>query len=443
MNTGGNLFLQFLLLVLLIFINAFFAASEMSMISANENKIKRFADDGHKKAIVLLNLMSKPSSFLASIQVGVTLSSLLQSAVASISLSDRLTAVLSRTGLPLGLIKVLSVIIITLVLSYFTLVFGELVPKRIAMKSPEKISLSVVGILHGVSVIFKPFVLLLSHSTNIVARFFGVAPGDVQNDITEEEIRMMVEVGEERGVIEENEKEMINNIFDFNDRVASEIMTHRTEMAAVKDTANLCDIIEIAMQEGFSRIPVYKDDLDDIVGIIYVKDLLNFIGKPLDDKFDISQIMRPPIIVPETKRCQELFLELTAQKQHMAVVIDEYGGTAGIVTMEDVLESIVGNIQDEYDNEEDEYSVIDESTYTIEGTADLIEVERLLDVELPEGDYDTLGGLIIDKLGRIPTEAEHPSVEIEGIVFTVESVEDRRIDKVRVVKNVNPDIGQL
>jgi putative hemolysin len=438
MSSSGSLFLQLLLLVVLILINSFFAASEMAIISANDNRIRILADDGHEKANILIKLMSKPANFLASIQVGVTLSGLLSSAVASESLSDRFTALFVGSVIPLPVVKVLSVAIITLLLSYFTLVFGELVPKRVAMKNPEKIALKVVGILHGISVVFRPFVSLLSFSTNVVARLFGVAPGDGQSNVTEEEIRMMVDVGEESGAIDESEKEMINNIFEFNDRTAGEIMTHRTEISAVEDTAKLMDIIEIAINEGFSRSPVFQDDLDDIVGIIFVKDMLNFIGKPLDENFDISQIMRPPIIVPETKRCQELFLELTEQKQHMAVVIDEYGGTAGIVTLEDVLESIVGNIQDEYDNEEDDFAVIDESTYTIDGTADIGEVERILEIDLPEGDYDTLGGLIIDKLRRIPTEMEHPSIEIEGFVFTVELVEDRHIEKIRAVrKNQN------
>jgi putative hemolysin len=434
MSSGGSLLLQLLLLFALILINAFFAASEMAIISANDAKIKRIADDGNKKAIQLIKLQSKPSSFLATIQVGVTLSSLLSSAVASETLSDRITLAFKGSGIPLDLIKVLSVVIITMLLSYFSLVFGELVPKRIAMKSPEKIALSVVGVLYGVLVCFRPFVALLSFSTNAVARLFGVNPGDEQNNVTEEEIRMMIDVGEETGAIEESEKEMINNIFEFNDRTASEIMTHRTEIYAVEDTASLSDLTALAMNEGFSRIPVFKDDLDDIVGIVYVKDLLRFVGTPVDKKFDISDIMRPPLIVPETKRCQDIFVELTEQKQHMAVVIDEYGGTAGIVTMEDLLESIVGNIQDEYDNEADEYSVIDESTYTIDGTADIEEVEHLLDADLPEGDFDTLGGFIIDCLGRIPSENEHPTVETDLFIFTVEKVEDRHIEKVRVVR---------
>ncbi|HEX2938423.1 MAG TPA: hemolysin family protein, partial [Ruminiclostridium sp.] len=429
--------LQLILLVLLISINAFFAASEMAIITANDTKIKRLADDGNKRAILLEKLLSKPSNFLAAIQVGVTMSSLFSSAVASESLADRITLAFRGSSISPSVVKIVSVVIITILLSYFTLVFGELVPKRVAMKNSEALALRVVGILNGISVAFLPFVELLSHSTNAVAHIFGVSPNDSQNNVTEEEIRMMVDVGEETGAIDESEKEMINNIFEFNDRTASDIMTHRTEIYAVENTASLTDIVNVAMNEGFSRIPVFKDDLDDIVGIVFAKDMLKFVGMTVDRHIDISDIMRPPLFVPKTKRCQDLFVELTEQKQHMAVVIDEYGGTAGIVTMEDLLESIVGSIQDEYDDESDDYSVIDDSTYTVEGTTDIEEVERLLDTELPEGEYDTLAGLIIDRLGRIPSETEHPTVEIGDFIFTVEHVEEKRIEKVRVEKKKN------
>lgn len=425
--------LQLLLLVALILINAFFAASEMAIVSANDAKLRHMADEGDARAGQLVRLMSKPSHFLAAIQVGVTLSSLLSSAVASESIADRIATLAAGSGLSAALVKGLSVAVVTLVLSYFTLVFGELVPKRLAMKSPEKVALRVIPVLHGVSVAFRPFVALLSFSTNFVARLFGVSSQSDSGRVTEEEIRMMVDVGEENGTIDESEKEMINNVFEFNDRTAGEVMTHRTEVTAVEDTASLSDIVDSAVHEGFSRIPVYHEDLDDIVGILFVKDLLRFVGRPAT-AFSLQATMRAPLFVPETKRCQDLFVELTEQKKQMAVVIDEYGGTAGIVTMEDVVESIVGSIQDEYDHEEEEYAVIDDSTYSIDGTTAIDEVDRLLDIELPEGDYDTLGGFLIDRLGRIPAESEHPIVETPEVTFTVENMEDRHIDKVRAVK---------
>lgn len=434
MSSDGSLLLQLILLFVLIFINAFFAASEIAVITVNDNKLRHMAEEGNEKASLLARLLSQPSSFLAAIQVGVTLAGLLSSAIASESFADRITMLFAGTTVSPSLVKALSIIVITILLSYFTLVFGELVPKRIAMQNPEKIAFGVVGTLNFVSRVFRPFVAFLAFSTNSIVRLFGISGEAESNNVTEEEIRMMVDVGEETGVIEESEKEMINNVFEFNDRFAYEIMTHRTDISAVELTATLQEIIEIGLNEGYSRIPVYEDDLDDIVGVLYVKDLLRFVGRELDKEFDIRDFMHPPLFVPESKRCRELFKVLKLQKMHMAIVIDEYGGTAGIVTMEDLLESIVGNIQDEYDHEEEEFSVIDESTFDIDGTTDIEEVCRLLDTELPEGEYDTLGGLIIEKLGRIPRENEHPSIDMGGFTFTVESVDERRIDRVKAVR---------
>ena len=434
MDSNGNLLLTLVLIAVLILINAFFSASELAIISSNDNKLKYMADEGDPRAIILMKLLSRPSRFLAAIQVGVTLSGLLASAVASESFADRITQYFSALPIPASVIKVLTVAVITLLLSYFTLVFGELVPKRLAMHNSEGIALHVAGVLNFISAAFRPFVSFLAFSTNMLVKPFGVDPEGEENNVTEEEIRMMVDVGEENGNIEESEKEMINNVFEFSDRIAGEIMTHRTEVSAVEPSCTLEDIIQIGLTEGFSRIPVYEDDLDNIIGIIYIKDLLNFIGTPTDRVFNVRGIMHPPLFVPETKKCRELFKVLKSQKQHIAVVVDEYGGTAGIVTMEDLLESIVGDIQDEYDHEEEEYSKIDESTFTIEGTTALEDVSELLDVDLPVGEYDTLGGMIIDMLGRIPHEDEQPSVEVMGVTFTVESVVERRIEKVRAVK---------
>lgn len=438
MDADGNLLLQLVLIVILILINAFFAASEISIITVNDKKLKKMAEDGNKKASALVKLTEKPSTFLAAIQVGVTLSGLLASAIASESLADRITIFFANMPVSASVIKVLAVAVITLILSYFTLVFGELVPKRIAMQNAEAVALGVAGILTFISKLFMPFVAFLAFSTNLFVRFFGVDPDVKQKNVTEEEILMMVDVGEESGVIEENEKEMINNVFDFNDKTAGEVMTHRTDIFAVESTATLEEILDVGINQGYSRIPVFEDDLDNIIGIVFVKDLLKYVGTHIDNKFNVKESMRPALFIPDTKRCRELFKLFTEKKIHFAVVVDEYGGTAGIVTMEDLLETIVGNIQDEYDNEEADFSKINENTFTIEGTTDLDEVEHILDIELPEGDYDTIGGLIIDKIGRIPHENEHPSITVSGVTFTVQTVEDRRIEKIMAVKNPDP-----
>ena len=442
MDPTGNLLLQIIFIVILILINAFFAASEIAIVTLNDKKIKRLAENGDKKAVALLKLTEQPTKFLATIQVGVTLSGLLASAIAAQAFSLRIVDYFQSMKTPSSydpLISALSIIIITLLLAYVTLVFGELVPKRIGMQKAEKTAMAMVSMLSFLSIIIRPFVALLAFSANLVMRLLGFDPNAETHSVTEEEIRMLVDAGEERGAIEESEKNMINNIFEFDDRQASEIMTHRTEAVAVPFNMPFPQVLKLAISEGYSRIPIFEDDLDTILGVLYVKDLLKYVGNEIPQGFDLKSIMRSAYFVPETKKCSELFEELTHQKVQMAVVVDEYGGTAGIITIEDLLESIVGNIQDEYDNEVQEISRIDDSTFSIEGTTSIDEVSRLLDVDLPDGDYDTLGGFIVDDLGRIPDEGEHPVVEIEGYTLLVELIEDRRIVKVKATKN--PEIG--
>ena len=430
----GNLLLQIVLLFILILINAFFAMSEIAIISLNDSKIQKMAENGHKKAQQVLKLTSGSSNFLSTIQIGVTLAGFLTSALASQSFSVHLTSWLKHyISLPPSVINGISVVIITLLMSYFSLVLGELAPKRIGMQIPEKVSFAVVGTLLGIKKVFKPFVKFLAFSTNLIVKMCGFDPNASEGPVTEEEIRMMVDVGEEKGVIENTQKEMINNIFEFDDINAGDIMTHRTDISAVEVTQSLDDVIQLAVADGYSRIPVYVDDLDDIIGILYVKDLLPFVGSDLPEGKTLRDFMRDAYFVPETKKCGELFSEMGESHVQMAVVVDEYGGTAGIVTLEDLLESIVGNIQDEYDNEDEEISQINDNTFTIDGVTDLEEVSQIIGIELPKGeDYDTLAGFLIDILGFIPKEGEKTEVDYKNIHFTVLDVEERRIGKVRV-----------
>ncbi|HBG56193.1 MAG TPA: HlyC/CorC family transporter, partial [Ruminococcaceae bacterium] len=274
----------------------------------------------------------------------------------------------------------------------------------------------------------------LTASTNAVLRAFGIDPNSSAPTVTEEGIMMMVDAGEEKGVLDEDAKDMISNIFDFSDSTVGEAMTHRTEVGAVEDTASVADVVALSMREGYSRIPVYHEDLDSILGIIYVKDLLKFVGKALKPGISITSLMRPAYFVPESKLCSELFSEMTARRFQIAVVVDEYGGTEGIVTMEDLLESIVGNIQDEYDNEDDEFQREGDNRFSVDGTAPVDEVSRLTGVELPEGDYDTIAGLIMERLGRVPKPNEHPHVRVKGLTLTVAEMEDRRIARVLIEK---------
>ena len=434
----GNLIWKLLLLVLLILINAFFAMSEIAVISLNESKIKKQAEEGHRKARRVLRLITDPAAFLSTIQVGVTLAGFLASASAAQTFVDRFADVLmgwfSAPESARGTLSTVAMVVITLIMSYFSLVFGELVPKRIAMKNPERISFAVTGILLGLKTLMTPVVKVLTWSTNLVVRLFGIDPHEEDRNVTEEEIRLMVDVGEESGVIEESQKEMINNIFEFDDITAGEIMTHRTDITALESTDSIEQAVQVSMAEGFSRIPVYNDDLDNVVGIVYIKDLLGYIGRDVPADATVAAVMRPATFVPESKKCGQLFTEMTEKRVQMAVVVDEYGGTAGIVTMEDLIESIVGNIQDEYDNEEEDIEQLSDTVFTIDGTTNIEEVSELLDRPMPEGPYDTLAGLLLDQLGHIPAPDEHPTVEVAHVQFTVESVDERRIDKVRAEK---------
>lgn len=432
---AGNLIVEIIILAALIFMNAFFAMAEMGIISLNDNRVRKMADDGHKKARQVVKLIDNPSNFLSTIQIGITLAGFLTSASAAQTLATRLTAVLTPLlpDISPGLISGASVVVITLIMSYFSLVLGELVPKRIAMQRAEKVSFFTVGTLNFVAKISKPFIKLLSFSTNLVVKLLGFDPNANEGEVTEEEIRMMVDVGEEKGVIEGIQKEMINNIFEFDDISAGEIMTHRTDIVGVEVNDPLQDVLQDAIENGYSRIPVYEEDLDDIIGVIYIKDFLPYVGNAIPQKVSIRQLMRKAYYIPETKKCGQLFAEMTEKHVQMAVVVDEYGGTAGIVTMEDLLEFIVGNIQDEYDNEEEEISQIDETTFTIDGTTDLEEVSDIIGVELPEGEYETLGGFLISILGYLPGENEETEVTYDNVHFLILNVEERRIGKVRVM----------
>ena len=425
---------QLIFLVILILLNAYFAATEIAFISLNDAKIEKKAKEGNKKAKQIQKMLKNPSKFLATIQIGITLAGFLSSAFASDAFAGMLAPKLNEL-MPFISINVwqnISIVIITIILSFFTLVFGELVPKRLAMKYYEKISYATIGVIKAISVITAPFVKLLTWATNIVSKIFGV--GEQEEEIvTEEEIKMMVDQGEEKGSIEENEKELINNVFEFNDIVASEIMTHRTDMYAIEIEQDLYEILDEIDEYKYSRIPVYRDSIDNIEGILFLKDILKSVS--MRKRIKIADIIREAYFVPETKPIDEIFKELQANKMQMAIVVDEYGGTAGVLTMEDILEELVGNIFDEYDDIEFEYKKLDENTYLIDGSISLYELKKILNVELPEGDYETLSGYLIEKLGRLPEEGEYPVIEDEKLTYKIQEYEDKRIRWVKVCKN--------
>lgn len=432
------LIVNLLILFILILINAFFSATEIAVITLNDNKVRKDAEEGNQIAGKLLRLIEEPGSFLATIQVGVTLAGFLSSAFAADIFADRLYQAIN---VDLPIVKTASVIVITIILAYFSLVFGELVPKRIAQHNPEKLANAVAGIITMLRKVMKPFVFLLNGSTNLVLRLLHIDPTVTSRIVTEEEIRMMIDVGREAGNIHEEEKEMINKIFEFNDKEVSEIMTHRTGIVSLDVEADYDEVLELAVHEKYTRIPVYEDNVDNIIGVLHIKDLLYHAAEGFDGPFSLRQMIRPPVFVPESKNIDELFRDMQRDHTQMAIAIDEYGGTAGIVTIEDLLEEIVGNIQDEYDEEELEIERKDDQHWIVSGQADLDEVGTAINVEFPDDDFETLGGLVINLLGRIPEENELPEVSWEDIHFKVLAMDEKRIAKVEIqrISQVDPE----
>ena len=424
---------QLLILLILILLNAYFAASEIAFISLNDTKIEKQAKEGNKKAKQIEKMLKNPSKFLATIQIGITLAGFLSSAFASDTFANILAPTLNNIFpiISIEVFKKISIILITIILSFFTLVFGELVPKRLAMKYYEKIAYSTIGVIRVIAIITAPFVKILTIVTNFISKIFGISESE-EEIVTEEEIKMMIDEGKEKGTIEEDEKEMIHNIFEFNDITVSEVMTHRIDVYAVDINSNIEDILKELGEYKYSRIPVYEEEIDDIKGILFIKDLIKYVNSKKSIK--IKNIMREAYFVSENKPINELFKDLQKNKKQMAIVIDEYGGTAGVVTMEDLLEEIVGNIFDEYDEIEKEYEKIDDNTFLLSGSISINELKKILKIEIPEGDYDTLSGYLLEKLGRVPEDNEKPTIETKQVVYKIEEYEEKRILWVKACK---------
>ena len=424
--------MQILLLACLILLNAFFAATEMAFVSLNDAKISVKAKEGDKKYKKIEKMLKNPSKFLATIQIGITLAGFLSSAFASDVFASELAKVLFDLthAFSVTVWQNISIVVITIILSYFTLIFGELVPKRIAMENAEKFSKFSISIISVLAKVMSPFVKFLTWSTDVVSKLFGVKK-ESEETVTEEEIRMMVDVGQENGTINDDEKEMINNVFELNDKEVSEIMIHRTEMFALEDTMSVSEVSKklIEGEYRYSRIPVYNEDIDNIEGILYIKELLR-----ANSNVKIKKLLKDTLFIPESKRINEVFKEMQKNKIHMAIVVDEYGGTAGVVTMEDILEEIVGDIYDEYDPVEEKYEKIDENTYIVDGQMSILDFEKLIGVKNIETEYDTVSGYLMELMDRVPTEEENHVIETDKLVFKIEEFDDRRISKVKLCK---------
>ncbi len=434
-------------LVILIILNGFFAASEIALISLNDKKVKRMADSGDKKAKKLYNLISEPSRFLSTIQIGITLAGFLASAFAADFFAGPLAEALYNAGVPLSqaLLETVSVVLITIVLSYFTLVFGELVPKQLALQKYELISNIAVTPLSWLFKICLPVVKLLTFSTDNTVRLFGVDPNAENQEATEEDIRMMVDEGEEKGTIEKAERFMINNIFEFNDKSVSDIMTHRTDMSVLDVESSLQETVQLVNEEKYTRFPVYEEGIDNIIGVLHTKDLIQFVERKDNDGFNVKEMIRKPYYVLETQRVDVVFRDMQKNNMHIAIVLDEFGGTEGMITIEDVIEEIVGEIFSENIGPEindEEITMIEPGKYSVAGIARLYQLQDVLSIDFPDEEFDTLNGFLIDQIGYVPSVGEKPVIRFKQILFEVTEVTEYRIEKVIVTIDVGEETSE-
>ena len=413
-------------------IKGFYTVCEAAVTEIDDRRLRNTEKDGRYK--ILADLLEKPSRLVTTFSVNRILTAVIIAYSAAFTyISPLSNAFLELFGNKTAA-HILSAVCIALVIVLLLTVVCDGVPKKIALgsKDSEKLAVFCAPFTKFLLIILAPLTALSSILIRVISMLFGAGGASEKDVVTEEEILMMVDAGNETGVIEESQREMINNVFEFDDRDLSDIMTHRTDITAVKMPAEVSAIVRTAISSGFSRIPVYEETIDHIVGMICVKDLLCFVGSETPENAAAESFVRDILYFPASVSCGEAFKRLTAKKMQMAVVIDEYGGTAGLVTMEDIVETIVGNIQDEYDDEEEDIIKISEDTYTIAGTADPEEILPRFGIELPEdNDFDTMSGFIVELLGRIPEENENPSVTCKNVVFTVLVTEDKRITKIK------------
>ena len=425
----GSLLLQIVIIIILTGINAFFSSAEMAIVSLNKNKLKILIEDGNKKAILLDNLLQEPSKFLSTIQVGITLAGFFASASAATGLSQYLSGALQPLNIPYS--NQISMILITFLLSYVTLVFGELIPKRIALRNSEKIALSSVGVVVFISRLFSPFVKFLTFSTNLVLTILKMKEDNIEEKVSKEELRSLVEVGKEHGVINEAEQEMIENIIEFDEKIAREIMIPRTKVFLIDKNISIHELFENKEIGKYSRIPVYENEADNIVGVLLTKDLMMEAYKKGFDNIKVADLLQEAYFVPETKNVNELFNEMQLEKKHITILIDEYGGFSGIVTLEDLIEEVMGNIADEFDDEDLSIRQLSRNKYLISGEVSLNDLNDNFHFELESKYYDTLSGILIENLGYIPEDNENiEPITINGVVFKPQRVKNKKIEKV-------------
>lgn len=428
-----------ILQIVLITLNAIFACAEIAVLSINETKLERMAEQGNKRARRLFMLTREPAKFLATIQVAITLSGFLGSAFAADSFSEPLVnwvISLGVTGIPAATLDSIAVVVITLILSYFTLVFGELVPKRVAMKRAEQLGLGISGLISGISKIFKPIVWFLSVSTNGVLRLLGIDPSEADEQVDEEEILMMVDAGSEKGAIDEQEKEFIQNIFEFDDLTADEIAVHRTEVTILWMEDDMDQWAATIHDSRHTLYPVCQDSADNVIGILNAKDYFR-----LDDKSRetvMREAVRDPYFVPATIKADVLFRNMKKTRNIMAIVLDEYGGMVGIITINDLIEQLVGDLGEDTAEEEaaePHIEQIDENTWALIGNVELLEIEQTLEVDIGLEEVDTFTGLVFGALDMIPSDGEQNiELDFKGLHIKIERVEDHQIAFAKISK---------
>lgn len=423
--------------IILIALNAIFASAEIAVLSINPTKLERMADQGDKRAKRLFQLTREPAKFLSTIQVAITLSGFLGSAFAADNFSEPLVEWIISLGvhIPRDTLDTIAVILITLILSYVTLVFGELVPKRVAMKRAEALGLGISGLVSGISVVFKPIVWFLSLSTNAILRLIGIDPNEVEEQVSEEDIRMMVDAGSEKGAIDQEEKEFIQNVFEFDDLTAEDIAIHRTEVEIIWVEDDLEGWAKTIHNSRHTLYPVCEDSADNVVGILNVKDYFRLDEKT---KESVMALVKPAYFVPETIKADVLFRNMKKSRNTMAIVLDEYGGMVGIITLNDLVEELVGDLGEDTAEEEaaePHIEQIDDTTWHIFGNVELHEIEQALDVDLGMDDVDTFTGLMFSELGMVPYDGEQ-NIELnyKGLNILITYIEDHQISSAFISK---------
>jgi putative hemolysin len=434
-------FFELGLIVVLILLNGIFSATEIALVTIRRSRLQQLADEGNGGAIRVQRLKENPGRFLAVIQVGITFLGFLASAFAAVSLVDGMQEALDDLGLPVGVASTLALVVVTGVLTLFTIVFGELVPKQIGLAHSERVAFTFSRLIEVLGRIFAPLVAFLTIVTRSISRLFRA---DVTADerISSEELRLIIEQGGEQGVLEAEEEQMIHAVIELGEQRVHEVMVPRTDMVTLSGTVTFEEAIETIVAEGHSRIPVYEESIDEIVGILYAKDLLPFVVRPNGDRPELRTLLRTPVFVPESMTVDDLLHELQRRKVHLAIVLDEYGGTAGLVTIEDLIEEIVGEIQDEYDVEEPMIVRLSDDEVRVDGRAAVDDLQDLFDTTFgleDEDEYDTVGGLIYHRIGGIPKPGDE--VRVDGLLLTVESTDGRRVGKVLVVRVGNGENG--